>query len=741
MLLFLFVLSFISSIHCYDEDYQTINIRINEELPLSTILFITPNNITYRLFDSGRNQNSFVYYNMSNGQILLVHALDREDLCLQHICSCVHCQLIIELIEWQTPYRLLKLILNVDDINDHRPMFSSDVYHLNVMENVPYGFELSLESAYDADLDENSRINYELISLNEGPFELIRKSNGGIALKIIGEIDREERDFYQYKLIAYDYGQPRQQSSTKLSITINDRNDNSVVLSQAYIHLHVSENTPIGTELAYVNATDQDIGLNGKIHYSISNGLPSSSWMDHFRIGESTGILTLVGSLDYESEQSYRLTVQVRDLGENSLARFLSIDITILDENDNFPQAFVTFVDPLRNNSIILIPENTPVGQILAHISLSDQDSGLNSELSYKIEEGDEILGIKILDQKSFLLIVNHLIDREDENMKKIKRLILIISDHGKPSKSIKLEYQIEILDINDSPPVFNPAKKCNIYLNNPRNQSFDQPLLTVQATDADLNENSQISYLILPPYDHLFQINNQGQLFNSAYLNKSSYHFQIMAMDHGKLIRLNSTYDCHLFITMTNNRKNISNASSISLLNNIQKWKTYYSYTYIIIILSVIIFSCIGLIFCLYKVIFIHRRYYQENKTYHLYVSIPRKSYYIENESPGCSSASKTDENTFEEHEQLVHLNDKDSLSDHQQYSRTVQHSYPSSISSISKLPHDSTYESFSLLKQISRPLSSSTTCTSIDTESSLKLKYSNATVVRLAEEENSDV
>ncbi len=85
--------------------------------------------------------------------------------------------------------------------------------------------------------------------------------------------------------------------------------------------------------------------------------------------------LTLVSPLDDESEQSYRLTIQVGDLGENSLARFVTIDI-----------------------------------------SISDQDSGLNGEMSYRIEQGHEIIVIKILDQRSFLLVINHLIDREDKN-------------------------------------------------------------------------------------------------------------------------------------------------------------------------------------------------------------------------------------------------------------------------------------------------------------------------------------
>ncbi|CAF1149125.1 unnamed protein product [Adineta steineri] len=735
MIFFLFFLSFLTLSYSDDKDYQIINIHINEELPVSTILFITPNNIIYRLFDSGRNQNSFIYYNTSNGHVLLEHLLDREDLCLQHICSCSKCQLIIELIEWQTPYRLLRLILNIEDINDHKPKFSSEIYQLNIIENVPFGYELPLESAYDTDLGENGRINYELLSLNDGPFELIMKINGGIALKVIKKIDREEKDFYEYDLIAFDYGQPRQQSSAKLYIKIDDMNDNSVELSETYIHLHVSENTPVGTELAYINATDKDIGLNGKIHYSISNGFPSSSWMDYFRIGESTGILTLVNSLDYEIEQSYRLTVQVRDLGENSLSSFVSIDISILDENDNYPQAFVTFVYPILNNSIISIPENIPIGQILAHISISDQDSGLNSEMSYKIEEGNDIIGIKILDQKSFLLIINHLIDREDENIKSNK-FILIISDNGKPSKSIRLEYQINIIDLNDSPPKFNQSLKCNLHLNISINQTLDQPLFKVQATDLDLNDNSLISYSILSPYDDLFMINDQGEIFNLEYLNHSYYHFQIMAIDHGKPIRLNSTYDCYISISITKNNLTNSN-KSILLIDNLGKFKYYYSFIVICLFL-IIIFSMIGIIFYFYKFIFNHRKCYKENKTYHLYVSIPRKSIYIENESP-CSS--KIDDNESEEHERLVHLNDKDSLSDHHQFSRTVQSSYSSSISSTAKLPHDSAYESVSLSKQNSQRLSLSTTCTSIETESSCKLKNSNSTVVRLAEEENIDV
>ncbi|CAF5052047.1 unnamed protein product, partial [Rotaria socialis] len=71
----------------------------------------------------------------------------------------------------------------------------------------------------------NSRINYELKYLheknNDGPFEIVTKINGGLALKVIKEIDREEQDHYEYELIAFDNGQPKRQSSTKLYIKID----------------------------------------------------------------------------------------------------------------------------------------------------------------------------------------------------------------------------------------------------------------------------------------------------------------------------------------------------------------------------------------------------------------------------------------------------------------------------------------------------------------------------------------
>jgi hypothetical protein len=49
----------------------------------------------------------------------------------------------------------------------------------------------------------------------------VTKINGGLLLKVIKEIDREKRDHYEYELIAFDNGQPKKQSSTRLFIQID----------------------------------------------------------------------------------------------------------------------------------------------------------------------------------------------------------------------------------------------------------------------------------------------------------------------------------------------------------------------------------------------------------------------------------------------------------------------------------------------------------------------------------------
>ena len=386
--------------------------------------------------------------------------------------------------------------------------------------------------------------------------------------------------------------------------------------------------------------------------------------------------LTLVGPLDYESEQSYRLTIQVRDLGENSLAHFMTIDISIIDENDNRPEASITFVESVANDSKIFLRENSPIGQILGHVSISDQDSGLNGQLTYRIEQNNDLIGIKTLDQRSFLLVVKRLIDREEIPFD-FDRFALIISDLGEPTQSLRLEYQIYILDENDSPPIFDRSIDCNVQIDLKLNKT-SEPLFRVLAKDLDEGENGVVSYQILSPYEHFFRINDQGQVFYSGIVNQSTdYHLRIMAIDNGKVNRLNSTYDCLISFRMKTNRHDdfeITNSSTIDQFSlipskNLFQWSLtifdHYSFVFlglfILFVFIIITLITICITSCLHSLLFSqrkklkHKQNYHSTKQYEFYDPIHRKSPYIHDDS-GCSSKlDDHDDLTSEERERLV--------------------------------------------------------------------------------------
>lgn len=91
------------------------------------------------------------------------------------------------------------------------------------------------------------------------------------------------------------------------SVTVNviDVNDNSPVFLPDEYFPTVLENAPSGTTVIHLNATDADSGTNAVIAYTIQ-----SSDSDLFVIDPNTGVVTTQGFLDFETKQSYHLTVK-----------------------------------------------------------------------------------------------------------------------------------------------------------------------------------------------------------------------------------------------------------------------------------------------------------------------------------------------------------------------------------------------------------------------------------------------
>ncbi len=112
-----------------------------------------------------------------------------------------------------------------------------------------------------------------------------------------------------------------------------DVNDNPPEFTSKYYFATVAEGVPVGTDVVRLLATSRDIGVNAEITYAIVGG------NEHriFTIEPHSGLVSVAASIDYERSRAFFLTVQARDGGEPPLTNRATVNITVLDVNDNAP--------------------------------------------------------------------------------------------------------------------------------------------------------------------------------------------------------------------------------------------------------------------------------------------------------------------------------------------------------------------------------------------------------------------
>ena len=98
-------------------------------------------------------------------------------------------------------------------------------------------------------------------------------------------------------------------------------------------HLEIPENLPIGHELSTLTASDPDPGYNGMVNYVITSG----NQQGKFKVDTYSGSLYLISALDRESTVQYTLEITVCDMGKPAKFNSITVEIVLLDINDNVP--------------------------------------------------------------------------------------------------------------------------------------------------------------------------------------------------------------------------------------------------------------------------------------------------------------------------------------------------------------------------------------------------------------------
>lgn len=268
---------------------------------------------------------------------------------------------------------------------------------MKVFEDVPIGYVVGTVSGTDRSDADNLiasnrglHVTYALNSLIsdeiDSAFDIDRNTG---SLVVARQLDREQQGEYRLEIRALDTTATNnpQSSAVTVKVEIADVNDNAPHWQADPIIINIIENSPIGSNLYNFTASDSDAGLNGEIQYKLIKQMPDDK--TPFALDPLTGTLTQLLPIDYEELNEYILVVQATDQSINETER-LSTSVTarilINDANDNVP----TIISPSNDDSIIILNEATPIGQVFTRVVAIDKDSGDNGRITYDIVSGND---------------------------------------------------------------------------------------------------------------------------------------------------------------------------------------------------------------------------------------------------------------------------------------------------------------------------------------------------------------
>uniref|UniRef100_A0A3Q3BHI2 Protocadherin 20-like n=1 Tax=Haplochromis burtoni TaxID=8153 RepID=A0A3Q3BHI2_HAPBU len=267
--------------------------------------------------------------------------------------------------------KVLAITVLVADINDNAPYFVQPHYELQVEENNQPGMSLLQISASDSDSGENGMVTYRLENYNPTMFS-IDSVTGQLSLLV--PLDREQQNVHRLTVFARDSGSPPLESMATVSIYVRDQNDNPPVFLTPHFIFFIPENVPTLSQVGKVEVKDPDKGENGTTElYVVNSSAP-------FVVDNTQGMLRTTRNLDRETEDRYELYLLASDHGQTvALTSTARVTIFVEDINDNQPKVIL----PGSNSSCLTVSPGTLAGATVGKIYAIDEDSGLNSEITY----------------------------------------------------------------------------------------------------------------------------------------------------------------------------------------------------------------------------------------------------------------------------------------------------------------------------------------------------------------------
>ncbi|KAG1951190.1 cadherin-related family [Pimephales promelas] len=345
-------------------------------------------------------------------------------------------------------FAVTTVTIKVVDLNNHPPTFFGEngpqnVFELTMYEHPPEGeFLRGLKiTVNDSDQGSNAKFHLRLVGpgrmLRVVPQTVLNEAQVTVLVEDSAAMDFEKSQFLTFKLLAIEIDTPERFSATAdIIIHLLDTNDNTPKFTSDFYIARIPENSPGGSNVVSVTATDPDSGLWGVVKYSIYG-----SGADLFLIQADSGIIYTQpwASLDAEVKSKYNFYVKAEDTeGKYSLAE---VFVTIIDLNDHSPE--------FNENSL----EKTMVIGAPVKIEAIDEDAEEpNNVIEYSITKADpdnifdidaDTGEIKLKPYIKSMDIVHNITNQKDCTWS----VVVQAKDRGSPSFSTTTVIKIDITE------------------------------------------------------------------------------------------------------------------------------------------------------------------------------------------------------------------------------------------------------------------------------------------------------
>ena len=361
-------------------------------------------------------------------------------------------------------------------VNEHSPLFQQNEYTFSFPENSPINTEIGYVEATDEDDGIDGELMYSII----GGDNRISIDNQG-RISVFGFFDREhDPSPIALNISAVDSpgGVIRYTAYTGVTITVSDVNDNYPIFSVSYQYVSISEATSAGASVAQYLATDADEGNNSLIQYAIETG--------DFEIDTQSGVVSVLNSLDRETNSSYSLLVYAVDQSLTDMKTSIAtLFVNIEDVNDN-PPVFTQSYN-------ITLEEDIPVSSIVLTLEASDADFGVNGVVVYSIvSQSADYFEVEA--STGALTLTRTLVGADNTYVITVRAV-----DLGSPPLSSTTVITMQVTASNRYVPEFLSPDNYTVYIE--ENTVYSAPILTVTATDLDQGDLGTVEYSIIGNY------------------------------------------------------------------------------------------------------------------------------------------------------------------------------------------------------------------------------------------------